>query len=222
MIEFQQVGKRYPGGHEALADVSFRMAAGELVVVSGHSGAGKTTLLRLIPAIERPTAGRVLLNGQDVGGLKRKAIPYLRRKLGLILQEHRLLPDRNVFRNVALPLEIAGHSAREAGKRAQAALERVGLADKAKELPMTLSGGEQQRAAIARAIVNRPAMLIADEPTAHLDAAYAREITDLFRSFNAAGVTVLVATHDESLFAPARPRSLRLAQGRVQVEAPEC
>lgn len=220
MIEFQQVGKRYPGGHEALADVSFRMAAGELVVLSGHSGAGKTTLLKLIPAMERPTAGRVLLNGQDVGGLKRNAIPYLRRKLGLVLHEHRLLADRSVFRNVALPLEIAGQSAREAGKRAQAALERVGLADKAKELPMTLSGGEQQRAAIARAIVNRPAMLIADEPTAHLDAAYAREIADLFRSFNAAGVTVLVATHDESLFAAARPRALRLTQGRVQEEAP--
>ena len=219
MIEFQQVGKRYPGGHEALADVSFTVAAGELVVLSGHSGAGKTTLLKLIPAIERPTAGQVLLNGQDVSHLKRNAIPYLRRKLGLVLQEHRLLPDRSVFRNVALPLEIAGHGAREAGKRAQAALERVGLEDKAKELPMTLSGGEQQRAAIARAIVNRPAILIANEPTAHLDADYAREIAGLFRSFNAAGVTVLVATHDEQLFAPARPRSLRLAQGRVQTES---
>jgi cell division transport system ATP-binding protein len=219
MIEFQQVGKRYPGGHEALADISYSVEAGELVVLSGHSGAGKSTLLKLIPAIERPTAGRVLLNGQDVGRLKGSAISYLRRKLGLIFQEHRLLADRSVFRNVALPLEIAGHPAREAEKRAHAALERVGLKDQGKELPVTLSGGEQQRAAIARAIVNRPAILIADEPTAHLDADYARDIAELFRSFNAAGVTVLVATHDHDLFAAARPRSLRLAQGRVQAEA---
>jgi cell division transport system ATP-binding protein len=220
MIEFEQVGKRYAGGHEALADVNFSVGAGELVVLSGHSGAGKSTLLKLIPAIERPTAGRVLLNGQDVGRLRGSAIPYLRRKLGLILQEHRLLADRSVFRNVALPLEIAGHPAREAEKRAHAALERVGLKDQGKERPVTLSGGEQQRAAIARAIVNRPAILIADEPTAHLDADYAREIAELFRSFNAAGVTVLVATHDHELFAAARPRSLRLDHGRVQAEIP--
>jgi len=186
------------------------------MVVSGHSGAGKSTLLKLIPAIERPTAGRVLINGQDVGQLRRNAIPYLRRKLGLILQEHPLLQDRSVFRNITLPLEIAGHSAREAGKRAQAALERVGLKDRGRELPVALSGGEQQRVAIARAIVNRPAILIADEPTAHLDADYAGEIAGLFRSFSAAGVTVIVSTHDHRLFAAAAPRSLRLAHGRVQ------
>lgn len=216
MIEFQQVGKRYPGGHEALAEVSFTIRQGELVVISGHSGAGKSTLLKLIPAIERPTAGRVLINGQDVGQLRPKAIPYLRRKLGLILQEHRLLADRSVLRNLTLPLEIAGHTGREAEKRAQAALERVGLKDQGRELPVALSGGEQQRAAIARAIVNRPAILIADEPTAHLDADYARDIADLFRSFNAAGVTVIVSTHDHSLFSA---RQLRLAHGRVQMEA---
>jgi cell division transport system ATP-binding protein len=216
MIEFQQVGKRYPRGHEALADVSFSMQAGEMMVLSGHSGAGKSTLLKLIPVMERPTTGRVLLNGQDVSRLRGSAIAYLRRKLGLILQEHRLLADRSVFRNVALPLEIAGHGAREVEKRAHAALDRVGLKDHGRELPVTLSGGEQQRAAIARAIVNRPAILIADEPTAHLDADYAREIAELFRSFNAAGVTVLVSTHDHDLFAAARPRRLRLTHGRLQ------
>jgi cell division transport system ATP-binding protein len=222
MIEFQQVGKRYPGGHEALAEVSFAVAPGELVVLSGHSGAGKSTLLKLIPAIERPTAGRVLINGQDVGHLRPKAIPYLRRKLGLILQEHRLLADRSVFRNVSLPLEIAGYPAREAERRAHAALERVGLKGRGREQPVALSGGEQQRVAIARAIVNRPAILLADEPTAHLDADYAREIAALFRSFNAAGVTVIVSTHDHALFAAACPRQLRLAHGRLVPEAAPC
>ncbi|MBL8447514.1 MAG: ATP-binding cassette domain-containing protein [Zoogloeaceae bacterium] len=213
MIEFQEVSKRYPGGHLALAGVSFTIRHGELLLLSGHSGAGKSTLLKLIAAIERPTEGRVMMNGQDVGKLRADAIPYLRRKLGLILQDHRLLMDRSVFENLVLPLEIAGQSAREARKRAQAALERVGLKDRGGELPITLSGGEQQRVAIARAIVNRPAVLIADEPTAHLDPDYARDIAHLFQSFNDAGVTVIVSTHDPSLFCNARGRTLRLAQG---------
>ncbi|MDY0013737.1 MAG: ATP-binding cassette domain-containing protein [Rhodocyclaceae bacterium] len=219
MIEFEAVGKCYPGGHEALAGISCTIRHAELVVLSGHSGAGKSTLLKMIPAIERPTSGRVLINGQDVGHLPASAIPYLRRKLGLILQESRLLTDRDVFRNVALPLEIAGLSRKEAEHRARAALERVGLADRLTESPVALSGGEQQRVAIARAIVNKPSILIADEPTAHLDPAYAREIADLFRSFNAAGVTVIVSTHDANLFAGANPRLVRLSHGRLAEEA---
>lgn len=215
MIAFEQVGKRYPGGRDALADVSFEVPAGSLVVVSGHSGAGKSSLLRLIPVIERPTSGRVLVNGQDVGKLARRAIPYLRRNLGLILQDNRVLHDRSVMDNVALPLLIAGIARKEAERRTLAALERVGLSGRAKDMPVGLSGGEQQRLAIARAIVNRPSILIADEPTAHLDSDHAREIAELFQSFNTAGVTVLVATHDETLFAPIAHHRLKLVQGRL-------
>ncbi len=215
MIVFDQVAKRYAGGYIALAGVSCTIGAGELVVLSGHSGAGKSTLLKLIPAIERPSAGRVLVSGQDVTNLPASAIPYLRRNLGLVLQESRLLYDRNVFDNVLLPLMITGHPPRDAARRASAALERVGLQGRGKEMPAGLSGGEQQRVAIARAIVNRPSILIADEPTAHLDPAYAAEIARLFLSFNEAGVTVLVATHDTSLLAHADVRRLVLAQGRL-------
>ena len=213
MIVFEDVAKRYAGGYTALAGVSFEIRHGELVVLSGHSGAGKSTLFKLIPVIERPTAGRVLINGQDVSHLPKTAIPYLRRNLGLVLQESRLLFDRNVYDNVMLPLVITGHPAADAAKRVAAALERVGLDGRGKELPAGLSGGEQQRVAIARAIVNRPSILIADEPTAHLDPAYAADIAALFRSFNDAGVTVLVSTHDASLFAASRPRRLVLAKG---------
>lgn len=215
MIVFNQVVKRYPGGYTALAGVTFHIGRGELVALSGHSGAGKSTLLRLIAAIERPTGGSVHIGGEDVGSLSRRAIPYLRRNLGLVLQENRLLFDRNVFDNVMLPLVITGHPPRDAARRVAAALERVGLAGREKERPIGLSGGEQQRVAIARAIVNRPTLLIADEPTAHLDPAYAVEIADLFRSFNDAGVTVLVSTHDAGLFGSRRPRRLVLARGRL-------
>ncbi len=215
MIVFEQVAKRYAGGYTALAGVSFEIRHGELVVLSGHSGAGKSTLLKLIPVIERPTAGRVLINGQDVSHLPKAAIPYLRRNLGLVLQESRLLFDRSVFDNVMLPLVITGHPPRDAARRVAAALERVGLDGRGKEVPAGLSGGEQQRVAIARAIVNRPSILLADEPTAHLDQAYAAEIAALFRSFNAAGVTVLVSTHDAGLFAGGRPRRLVLAKGQL-------
>src|SRR5690554_6900395 len=190
MIVFDQVVKRYPGDYVALAGVSFEIRHGELVVLSGHSGAGKSTLLKMIPAIERPSSGRVHINGQDVSRLRETAIPYLRRSLGLVLQESRLLFDRSVFDNVLLPLVITGHPVRDAGRRVAAALERVGLAGREREQPAGLSGGEQQRVAIARAIVNRPSILIADEPTAHLDPDYAHEIAELFRSFNSAGVTV--------------------------------
>ena len=213
MIVFDEVAKRYAGGYTALAGVSCEIRHGELVVLSGHSGAGKSTLLKLIAVVERPSAGRVLINGQDVSHLPRSAIPYLRRNLGLVLQESRLLFDRSVFDNVMLPLVITGHPPGDASKRVMAALERVGLEGRGKEMPAGLSGGEQQRVAIARAIVNRPSILIADEPTAHLDPAYAADIADLFRSFNEAGVTVLVTTHDGALFAASRPRRLVLAGG---------
>jgi cell division transport system ATP-binding protein len=215
VIRFESVSKRYPGGIDGLVEVSFEIRDGELVVLRGHSGAGKSTLLRLISAIERPTGGRVLVNDLDVGKLRSAAIPYLRRSLGLVTQDSRLLLDRTVFDNVMLPLVIAGLPRREAERRAATALERVGLAQHAQAMPVTLSGGEQQRAAIARAIVNRPAILIADEPTANLDADYAEEIAALFRSFNEAGVTVIVATHDDRLFASRTPRRLVLSHGRL-------
>ncbi len=213
MIVFDKVVKRYPGDYVALGGVSFEIRHGELVVLSGHSGAGKSTLLKMIPAIERPTVGTVSINGQDVSRLRASAIPYLRRNLGLVLQESRLLFDRSVFDNVMLPLRITGHLPRDAAKRVDAALERVGLAGRGREMPPGLSGGEQQRVAIARAIVNRPSILIADEPTAHLDSAYARDIAGLFKSFNEAGVTIIVSTHDERLFSQWRPRRMVLGKG---------
>ena len=224
MIVFDQVAKRYDRGYTALAGVSFGIARGELVVLSGHSGAGKSTLLKLIAVLERPTSGSVRIGEQDVSHLPKRAIPYLRRNLGLILQENRLLFDRSVFDNIMLPLVITGHPPRDAAKRVAAALERVGLGGRGKESPAGLSGGEQQRVAIARAVVNRPAILIADEPTAHLDPAYAREIAALFLSFRDAGATVLISTHDASLFAAERPRRLvlekgRLVEGGVRLEA---
>ena len=215
MIVFDQVSKRYEGGYTALAGVGFEIERGELVVLSGHSGAGKSTLLKLIPVLERPTSGEVRIGGQDVSSLPKRAIPYLRRNLGLIMQESRLLFDRNVFDNVMLPLVITGHPPRDAARRAAAALEHVGLRGRDREMPAGLSGGEQQRVAIARAIVNKPSILIADEPTAHLDTDYAREIAALFASFREAGVTVLVSTHDEALFAADRPRRLVLRKGQL-------
>ncbi len=215
MIEFDQVSLHYPGGQGGLSDVSFRLARGELAVLSGHSGAGKTSLLKLIAAIERPSSGKVTVGGEDVGALPRQAIPYLRRNIGLVLQEIRLLLDRNVFDNVLLPLTITGHPPSDASRRVQAALERVGLGGRGDEMPLALSGGEQQRVAIARAVVNRPSILVADEPTAHLDADYAGDIAALFRSFHAAGVTVLIATHDSSLFDDATPRRLVMSHGRL-------
>jgi cell division transport system ATP-binding protein len=215
MIVFSEITKRYAGGYTALENVSFQIAAGELVVLSGHSGAGKSTLLKLIPVIERPSSGVMRINAQDISQLPRAAIPYLRRSLGLVLQENRLLFDRSVFDNVLLPLVITGHPPGDAARRVAAALDRVGLSGREKEFPAGLSGGEQQRVAIARAIVNRPSILIADEPTAHLDADYAADIATLFRSFNAAGVTVLISTHDAGLFAHWGPRCLTLVRGHL-------
>lgn len=199
MISFSQVYKRYPNGFEALRNISFELEAGEMAVVTGHSGAGKTTLLKLIAAIERPTSGSIVVNGQNVGKLRRGAIPFLRRNLGLVFQDQKILFDRNVFNNVLLPLQISGFSSKAAAARVRAALDKVGLLNKEKARPITLSGGEQKRLCIARAIVNRPSILIADEPTSNLDADYSRTIMDMFRSFHQVGVTVLIATHDAEL-----------------------
>lgn len=215
MISFSQVSKRYPGGYEALKSVALEIQDGEMVFITGHSGAGKSTLLKLMCAIERPTAGTVLVNGQNVGTLRASAIPFVRRNFGLMFQDNKLLYDRNVFQNVMLPLDIIGFDATDAAKRVRAALDKVGLLGKEKALPVTLSGGEQQRLAIARAIVHRPSILLADEPTANLDAAYAVELGELLRSFNQVGVTVVIATHDEQLAARLQPRRIALAQGKV-------
>jgi cell division transport system ATP-binding protein len=213
LISFSGVVKRYPGGQEALKGVSFAIEQGEFVFIAGHSGAGKSTLLKLIPAIERPSAGAILVNGQNVGALKRAALPYLRRNLGLVFQDQKLLYDRSVYDNVMLPLAFGELGGREAARRARAALDKVGLLAREKANPIQLSGGEQQRLAIARAVVNRPSVLIADEPTANLDAESAAAILEIFAAFNQVGVTVLVATHDEGLIGRFAKRVLRLARG---------
>jgi cell division transport system ATP-binding protein len=219
LISFSAVAKRYPGGHQALHGVSFTIEDGEFAFVSGHSGAGKSTLLKLIAAIERPSAGAVVVNGQNVGALKRVALPYLRRNLGLVFQDQKLLYDRSVYDNVMLPLSFGDLAPKEAARRARAALDKVGLLGRDRANPVQLSGGEQQRLAIARAVVNRPSILIADEPTANLDAESAARILDIFVSFNQVGASVLVATHDEALMARYAGRVLRLAQGRLQAQA---
>lgn len=214
-ISFSRVSKRYPGGFEALKQVSFDVEPGEMVFITGHSGAGKTTLIKLIAAIERANGGTVLVNGQNVSALRPAAVPFLRRNLGLVLQEQKLLYDRSVFDNVVLPLAVTGQPYREAARRARAALDKVGLLEREKASPVTLSGGEQQRLCIARAVVNRPAILLADEPTASIDADYAREIMAMFRDFNQVGVTVLIATHDRNLIETWGWRALRLDHGRL-------
>jgi cell division transport system ATP-binding protein len=215
LVSFSAVAKRYPGGQQALHDVSFTVQPGELVFLTGRSGAGKSTILKLIPAIERPTSGTVLVHGQNVGALKEAAIPYLRRNVGLVFQDQKLLYDRSVYDNVMLPLAFTGHAPREAARRARAALDKVGLLAREKANPIQLSGGEQQRVAIARAVVNRPALLIADEPTANLDQQSATLILDTFVEFHQVGVTVLLATHDLPLVERYGKRVLHLAEGRV-------
>ncbi len=215
MIRFEHVIKRYPPGSDALCDVSFSVAAGALAIVAGRSGAGKSTLLKLIAAIERPTAGSVLVNGQNIGALRRSAIPYLRRNLGMIFQDQKLLFDRSVFDNVMLPLSLSGFPQKEAARRVRAALDKVGLLSREKAIPIALSGGEQQKLALARAVVHRPNLLLADEPTAHLDADTAREVAAIFREFHGVGVTVLIATYDDSVFGDAATQRLTLQQGRL-------
>ncbi len=216
MISFNQVHKRYPGGYEALKNASFDIAEGEMVFLTGHSGAGKSTLLKLIAAMERPNSGSVLVNNQNVGALRKGALPYLRRNLGIIFQDHKLLFDRSVFDNVLLPLQICGFDHRESGKRVRAALDKVGLLNREKTNPIALSGGEQQRLCIARAIVNRPSIMLADEPTGNLDAAYAQEIMAIFKSFHQVGVTLLISTHDEGVLRDGGVRRLALREGVLQ------
>jgi len=213
MIKFDQVTKRYPGSYDALKNVSFSIEAGELVFVTGHSGAGKSTLLKLIAAIERPTSGTVLIANQNISKLKDSAIPYMRRKFGLVFQDHKLLYDRNCFDNVTLPLRINGVSSNEANKRVRAALDKVNLLHKEKAMPISLSGGEQQRLAIARAVVSRPSILIADEPTGNLDASYAADIMAIFHAFHQVGVTVIIATHDALGMSLRQTRVLNLNHG---------
>ncbi|MDO8788950.1 MAG: ATP-binding cassette domain-containing protein [Sulfuritalea sp.] len=204
MIRFDRVSKRYEPGIDALSDLSFQVAEREMVVVNGHSGAGKSTLLKLIAAVEKCTAGAVLVGGQNVGGLSRSALPYLRRRIGMVFQDQKLLFDRSVFENVLLPLSIVGFPTRDAAQRVRAALDKVGLASREKALPVMLSGGEQQRLAIARAVVNRPNLLLADEPTAHLDSETAADVARIFHEFHHVGVTVLIATYANDLFPGAR------------------
>ena len=213
MISANAVCKRYPEGLTALRDVSFEIGDGEMVFITGHSGAGKSTLFRLLAAIERPTSGSIVINGQNLAALRRSAIPYLRRNFGLVFQDQKLLFDRSVLDNVLLPLSIVGLTAKDGVRRARAALDKVGLLDREKANPIALSGGEQQRLAIARAVVNRPAILLADEPSANLDADSASAILEIFRAFHQVGVTVVIATHDPVWMTRFSPRLLRLERG---------
>ena len=215
MIQFDDVSKRYPGGHTALNHLSFQVDRGEMVFLTGHSGAGKSTLLKLIMMMERPTSGQVFIDGKNLNRLSARKIPQHRRGVGVVFQNHQLLFDRSVFDNVALPLIIAGFQPRDVGRRVRAALDKVGLLDKENKNPVTLSGGEQQRVGIARAVVNKPALLLADEPTGNLDPQLSAEIMHLFEQFNQVGVTVLIATHDLSLIARMPYRVMSLEQGQI-------
>ena len=215
MITFDRVGKRYPNGHDALGELSFELGSGEMAVVTGHSGAGKSTLLRLIALLERPTRGQVTVNGRNLGSVRRRGIARVRRGVGMVFQDHRLLLDRSVFDNVALPLVIAGAPREEIAKRVRAALDKVGLLDREKSSPSMLSAGEQQRVGIARAIVAKPPVLIADEPTGNLDPQLASEIMALFGEFEQVGTTVLIASHDLPLVKRMGKRVLVLDHGKL-------
>jgi cell division transport system ATP-binding protein len=215
MIHFDNVSKRYPGGHTGLSNVTLRIDAGEMVFLTGHSGAGKSTLLKLVGLLERSSGGQVHVNGRNLTRLKNRQIPFHRREVGMIFQDHRLLHDRTVFDNVALPLVVSGLGHKETGRRVRAALDKVGLLNKEKEAPITLSGGEQQRVGIARAVVSKPPLVLADEPTGNLDPALSREIMELFRQFNQVGVTLVVATHDIDLITPLGQRILILNKGQL-------
>jgi cell division transport system ATP-binding protein len=218
MIEFRNVSKQYASEVTALRDVSFTIAKGELVFLAGPSGAGKSTLMKMIAAMERPTSGQVIVNGQDISRIKPVAVPFLRRNLGLIFQQQRLLTDRTVLANVMLPLLVTGASKTQAEQRARAALDKVGLGDRADAQPLALSGGEQQRVSIARAIVNRPQVILADEPTANLDRASANKVLDALKAFNSVGVTCLISSHDEVML-DAAARVIHLNHGQVEVPA---
>ncbi len=215
MIRFEQVSKRYSNGHMGLDNLSFHIKVGEMVFITGHSGAGKSTLLKLIMCMERPSAGQVHVGGQNLRELSGDDIPYLRRQVGVVFQNHQLLFDRTVFDNVALPLIINGTPPGEVGRRVRAALDKVGLLSKENLYPIALSGGEQQRVGVARAVVHKPALLLADEPTGNLDPALSAEIMSLFEDFNRVGVTVIIASHDLPLIATLDHRMLTLDQGRL-------
>ena len=219
MIQFREVSKRYPNGFEALKGVTFQLDAGEMAFLTGHSGAGKSTLLKMIPLIERPSSGSVTVRDHRLERVRRRQIPALRRDIGVIFQDTKLLYDRNVFDNVALPLQIAGHlHPRDIARRVRAALDKVGLLKREQEMPYALSGGEQQRVGIARAVVNRPNVLIADEPTGNLDPDLSKDIMQLFEQFNQVGVTVLIASHDLELISRLKKRILVLREGRMMAD----
>ncbi|OFA06119.1 cell division ATP-binding protein FtsE [Duganella sp. HH101] len=218
MIEFRNVSKHYGADTTALRDISLTVAKGELVFLAGPSGAGKSTLLKMIAAMERPSAGQVIVNGQDIARIKPAAVPFLRRNLGLIFQQQRLLTDRSILANVMLPLLVTGASRTQAEQRARAALDKVGLLDRADAQPLALSGGEQQRVSIARAIVNRPQVILADEPTANLDRASADKVLDALKAFHSVGVTCLISSHDEQML-DAAARVIHLKQGQLEVAA---
>ena len=215
MIRFEHVFKRYPERGDALSDVTFQLDEGEMVFLTGHSGAGKSTLLRLIGLLERPSRGQVIVNGRNLASLPRRKIPFHRREVGMIFQDHRLLADRSIFDNVALPLVVSGLSHKEIGRRVRAALDQVGLLKRERALPVALSGGEQQRVGIARAVVARPPLLLADEPTGNLDPDLSREIFQLFERFHHVGVTLIIATHDIGLIRVTRHRTFTLSEGRL-------
>ncbi len=215
MIKFDNISKRYEGGHEALSQVSFHLKRGDMAFLTGHSGAGKSTLLKLIMLMERPTHGQLIVGGQNVNRIPRRQVPYFRRHIGVVFQNHHLLFDRTVYDNVALPLEITGMPHREIGRRVRAALDKVGLLSKEKLNPIQLSGGEQQRIGIARAVVNKPSLLLADEPTGNLDPELSSDIMNLFEQFNQVGVTVLIASHDLALIANLKHRVLELSSGQL-------
>ncbi|MFI4913854.1 MAG: cell division ATP-binding protein FtsE [Steroidobacterales bacterium] len=218
MISFERVSKRYPNGREALTDISLQVAAGEMVFLTGRSGAGKSSVLKLIALLERPTRGQILVNGENTGTLPLRRVPAFRRRIGVVFQEHRLLMDRPVFDNVALPLIVTDTSLKEIDRRVRAALDQVGLLGKERLAPLELSVGEQQRVGIARAIVSKPPLLIADEPTGNLDAALAAEVMALFRRFNEVGVTVVIATHDLHLVRESGRREIVLDHGRLPAD----
>ena len=216
IIEFDHVSKRYEGSRDALHDINFTLGRGEMAFLTGHSGAGKSSLLRLIALIERPSSGRLFVYGKDLANVKPRQVPFLRRNVGIVFQDHCLLNDRTVFDNVALPLVVSGQLEHaEMARRVRAALDKVGLLDKEKMNPQRLSGGEQQRVGIARAVVNRPPLLLADEPTGNLDPELSAEIMTLFQQFNQVGVSVMIASHDLALIASMRTRVLTLKQGRL-------